>query len=222
MIEKNFWIRFMAPIFQNTVLALLNCIDGATKDKCTHLHLLISSGGGSVFHGVSVYNYLKGINMNVTTYNFGSADSIATILFCAGNKRICVPHSRFLIHPVSQQGNPKLILREKDLDESIKGMQIDTEIIAKIIAATTKQDIKKVEDDMSNSTTLNSEQAKEYGLATDIQSDLYNGDELYSIYENGAMFHYVPTPAVTQNGTPANIPIYNIMPTPKTETNKNL
>ena len=99
--EKHIWIRFMAPVIPQTAHAMLTCIDNAVKDRCSHLHLLISSGGGSVFHGIALYNYLKGINAEVITHNFGSVDSIATVVFCAGKKRLCVPHSSFLIHPIT-------------------------------------------------------------------------------------------------------------------------
>ncbi len=42
----------------------------------TLMHLLLSSPGGSVFHGLSVYNFLKGAPFEVYTYNFGSVDII--------------------------------------------------------------------------------------------------------------------------------------------------
>ena len=96
----------------NTIKSLSQCLDQAILHRSEHIHLLISSGSGSVFHGISMYNYLKGLNINITTYNFGSADSIATVLFCAGKNRICVPNARFLIHPVSLNLNAPLLQKE--------------------------------------------------------------------------------------------------------------
>lgn len=219
-IEKHIWIRFMAPVLPQTAHAMFTCIDNAVKDKCSHLHLLISSNGGSVFHGIALYNYLKGINAEVITHNFGSVDSIATVVFCAGKQRLCVPHSSFLIHPITTQFSNQEVLREKDVEERVKSIQIDTEKIAKIIADTTGKTLKKVEKDMANSTVLNPEEAKNYGkngLVTEVNSELYNGGEFYAIYENGQIFHYVPNPAITANGTPIPHPLYNM---PKPSNNK--
>jgi ATP-dependent Clp protease protease subunit len=204
MAEKHVWIRFMTFVNQNTTASLFSCIDEATKNKCTHLHLLIFSSGGSVFYGVSIYNYLKGTNMNITTYNFGLVESAAVILFCAGKKRICVPNSAFLIHPITlQPESQSTVLREKDLDEMAKNIKINTEIYARIVSDTTNQSVDKVKEDMTKSTILDPKDSKKYGLATDIESELYKGDELYSIYETGQIFHYVPTSTATQNGSVA-------------------
>lgn len=41
---------------------------------------------------------------------------------------------------------------------------------------------------MLDRTTLNPTQAKEYGLVTKVQKDLYTGGVLYAIYENGQVF----------------------------------
>jgi ATP-dependent protease ClpP protease subunit len=35
-----------------------------------------------VFHGLTAYNYLKGIPATVTTHNIGSVDSIGVALYC--------------------------------------------------------------------------------------------------------------------------------------------
>ena len=217
MCNKNpVWIRFMAPVIPITTLSLSKCLDQALLHKSEHIHLLISSGGGSVFHGISMYNYLKGLNIDITTYNFGSADSIATVLFCAGKNRVCVRHARFLIHPVSLNIAANLTLKDKDLEEQLKSVKIDTENIAKIISYTANKDIKDVEEKMHNRTTLNAEEAKEYGLATEISSNLYeNGNILYSIYEDGTIFQYIPNPAISSNTTEMPINFYNMPINPR-------
>ena len=45
---------------------------------------------------------------------------------------------------------------------------------------------------MLDRTTLNPTQAKEYGLVTKVQKDLYRGGALYAIYENGQIFQSSP------------------------------
>ncbi len=48
------YIRFMAPVMPNTIKSLSQCLDQAILHRSEHIHLLISSGGGSVFHGISI------------------------------------------------------------------------------------------------------------------------------------------------------------------------
>jgi hypothetical protein len=73
-------------------------------------------------------------------------------------------------------------LEEKQLEERLKGLQIDMGNIARVIADTVKKDKDKILQDMLNRTTLYPEQAMEYGLVHEIKSELFPpGSELISI-----------------------------------------
>jgi ATP-dependent protease ClpP protease subunit len=100
------------------------------------LHSINLPPGGSVFHGLSAYNYLKGLPANITTHNFGSVDSIGVVLYCAGATRLSVPQARFLLHGVSANFPQNTSLEEKQLEERLKGLKIDNENIAKVVART--------------------------------------------------------------------------------------
>lgn len=170
---KESYIRFMAPVIPQTADQLFKIIDNRIKNGVGRLHLLLSSPGGSVFHGLSLYNFLKGAPIEIYTYNFGSVDSIGVVMFCAGNKRFCVPHARFLIHGVSINFNGNHSLDEKGLEEKLKGLRIDYLNIAKVIADTTGRKTDQVEGDMNSRTTLNPQEAREYGLVHEIKSELF-------------------------------------------------
>lgn len=58
----------------------------------------IHSVGGSVFEGLAIYNYLKGLDREIHTQSTGLVASIATIIFLAGTKRTLYSTSQFLIH----------------------------------------------------------------------------------------------------------------------------
>ncbi|MBU3636062.1 ClpP family protease [Polynucleobacter sp. es-MAR-4] len=179
------WIRFMAPVTAQTTDSLFKSIDQVMLRGHDHIHLMISSPGGSVLHGLSAHNYLRGIGLPVTTYNFGSVDSIGVVIFCAGEERICVPHARFLIHGVSLQLQGNLKLDEKSIDEHLKSVKIDAHNIARVIADTAEKKLEEVEKSMLERTTLNPSQAKEYGLVTGIRRELYEGGQLHTIHEQG-------------------------------------
>lgn len=167
------YIRLLAPVIPETTDRLFKILDQKIGTGVKKIHLLISSPGGSVFHGLSIYNYLKGAPIEVDTYNFGSVDSIGVVIFCAGKKRYSVPHARFLIHGVRFNINGNAAFDEKELEEHFKSLKIDQRNIAKVIADNCNKDITEIEKKMNDRTTLNPEQAKEYGLVHEIKSELF-------------------------------------------------
>jgi len=175
-------IKFFAPVIDVTINALMNVIDQKMKQGVTNFIILISSPGGSVFHGLSAYNYLKGLPATITTHNFGSVDSIGVILYCGGSKRLSVPQARFLIHGVNVNFPQKASLEEKQLEEKLKGLKIDIENISKVIAENTGKNVEDVTNAMLERTTLNPDEAKSWGLVHEIKSKLFEiGSEVISI-----------------------------------------
>jgi ATP-dependent Clp endopeptidase proteolytic subunit ClpP len=177
-------IRFLAPVNNQTSDQLFKAIDKLLTLNTSKIRLLISTPGGSVFHGLSIHNFLKGLPIEVDTYNFGSVDSIGVVIFAAGNKRFTVPHSRFLIHGVKLNTNAKSTIDEKQLEEYLKSLQIDQRNIARVMADTTNKSIEEVENDMINRITLSPEQAKVYGLVHEVKVSLLEpGMQLITIGE---------------------------------------
>lgn len=182
--SETVYIKFFAGVDGNTSNALMNIIDQKVIEGKKKIILLISSGGGSVFHGVSLYNYLKGLpaEIEVVTHNFGTVDSIGVILYLAGKKRYSVPDARFLIHAVISNFQGNLQLEEKQLEERLKGLQIDSQTIASIISKGTGKTKEQIIKNMHDRTTLNPEDAKIFGLVHEIKSELFpTGAEVISI-----------------------------------------
>ena len=199
---KEAYIRFMAPVMPNTAMALMRAIDAKLAGGATRIHLMISSPGGSVFHGLSISNFLRGAPVEVYTYNFGSVDSIGVAVFCAGQRRLSVPHARFLIHGVSINFQGNHVLDEKGLEEKLKGLKIDYQNIAKLVADTCGKKADEVVRDMNDRTTLNPPEAIKYGLVHEIQAALFPADaDLSVIHEDGSQSsfkqagpHQMPVP----------------------------
>ena len=175
-------IRFFAPVIDATVNALMSAVDQKMKQGIKDFIILISSPGGSVDYGLSAYNYLKGLPASITTHNFGSVDSIGIVLYCAGSRRLSVPQARFLFHGISAQFRGEQNVEEKLLEERLKGLRIDMENIAKVIAANTGKSTQDITDAMIERTTLNPEEAQSWGLVHEIKSELFeDGSEVIAI-----------------------------------------
>jgi ATP-dependent protease ClpP protease subunit len=177
-------IRFFAGVDASSINTLLTIVDQKLSAGVKHFTLLISSLGGTVFHGLTAYNYLKGIPAEVVTHNFGSVDSIGVVMYCAGSRRLSVPHARFLLHGVSANFAQNERLEEKQLEERLKGLQIDMLNIARVIAANTGKTEQQANDAMLQRSTLSPEEARAWGLVHDIASELFPpGAEVIAIQQ---------------------------------------
>jgi len=136
-----------------------------------------------VFHGLSIYNYLKGLPIDkLVTHNFGSVDSIGVVIYCAGKERYSSPQAHFLIHGVSANFQGQIALEEPQLEERLKGLRMDIENIADVIASTTGKTVKQVTKAMLDRITLNPAQAKEWGLVNEIKTEMFlPGSQVISI-----------------------------------------
>jgi ATP-dependent protease ClpP protease subunit len=176
-------IKFFAPAIDVTTNRLMETVEQKMKQGQSDFILLISCPGGSVIHGLSAYTYLKGLPANITTHNFGSVDSIGVVLFCGGSRRISVPQARFMLHSVSSMFQQNMRLEEMQLEERLKSLRIDTENIAKVISATTGKSVDDVLLAMQDRTTLNPEEAQDWGLVDEIKVELFpEGAEVISIH----------------------------------------
>jgi len=87
-----------------------------------------------------------------------------------------------LLHGVNSQVRRDQNLEEKQLEERLKGLRIDIENIAKVIAENTGKSAKDVTNAMLERTTLNPEEARSWGLVHEIKSQLFEaGSEVISI-----------------------------------------
>jgi len=200
----------MAPVVQTTADSLIRAIDHKLSKSIDRLHVMISSPGGSVFHGLSIHNMLRASPVPVTTYNFGSVDSIGVVIFCAGSDRICVPHARFLIHGVSMGLPGGATFDEQELEEKLKLLRSDYGNIARVICDATGKKQSDVVKKMNQRTTLSPESALKYGLVTEIRSQLVpEGADMTVIYENGTVHELtmapkqLPIPAIMQQAASA-------------------
>ena len=77
---------------------VMDSVNNSDKSKPLNFH--IHSEGGSVYDGIAIYKYLKGLDQEVNTFSAGLVASIATIIFLAGKKetRTVTQGDKFLIH----------------------------------------------------------------------------------------------------------------------------
>jgi membrane-bound ClpP family serine protease len=81
---KSLYLSFTAKVNDQTTTSLLNVLAAAIQQGTMKITLMLSTPGGSVMHGMTLYNYLTALPVELVTYNIGNVDSIGAIVFLAG------------------------------------------------------------------------------------------------------------------------------------------
>ena len=141
----------------NVVTAQLLYLSSQSEND---INMYVNSPGGGIYAGYSIFDTMNFIKNEVHTTVTGMAASMGFLLSINGSKRLCLPHSRLMLHqPLSSMG------RSQATDIMIRAQQIQKlkdETIG-IIAEKCNQTIEKVSQDVERDYWMTSEEAKEYG-----------------------------------------------------------
>src|SRR5688572_4389069 len=126
------YISFCAEITPFTVENLLAvCAQEAIKGTKT-VYLMISTPGGSVAYGMTLFNTLRAMPFKLITHNMGNVDSIGNVVFLAGEERYSCPNATFMFHGVGFNLK-EARLEEKECREKLDGILADQAKIAAVI-----------------------------------------------------------------------------------------
>ncbi len=144
----------------NVIVAQLLYLESENADK--DIHLYINSPGGSVSAGLAIYDSMQFIRPDVSTICIGQAASMAAILLTGGahGKRLCLPHSRMMIHqPIAGfQG------QASDIDIHAKEVLQTRDRLNAILSKHTGQSLEQVAKDCDRDNFMGGEEAVAYGL----------------------------------------------------------
>src|SRR5262249_48838283 len=130
------YVSFSAGINQQTTETLLATMAEIANHGTAEVCLLLSTSGGNVMSGITLYNLLRAMPFKLTTPNGGNVDSIGNAVFLAGERRIACPHSTFMFHGVGYDGTG-VIWDERLLRERLASILADQKRIAGAIAERT-------------------------------------------------------------------------------------
>ena len=144
----------------NLVVAQLLFLEAENPDK--DIHLYINSPGGVVSSGLSVYDTMQFIKPDVSTMCMGQAASMGALLLAGGaaGQRVCLPHSRMMIHqPLGgMQG------QAADIEIHAREMLQTRDRLNQILSKHTGQPLDKIKLDTDRDNFMSGEDAKRYGL----------------------------------------------------------
>lgn len=132
------YISFSAEIVPHTTESLIATVTNFTNQGVKQIYLMLSTPGGSVMHGMNIYNVLRALPVELITHNVGNVDSIGNAVFLAGSKRFACPHSTFMFHGVGFDVPQQSRLEEKFLRERLDGITSDQKRIGSVIEERTR------------------------------------------------------------------------------------
>src|ERR1035438_4295181 len=127
------YVSFSAEINPNTTESLIATVANCVNQGKEEIYLMMSTPGGSVMHGLNIYNVLRAFPIKLVTHNVGNVDSIGNAIFLAGEERFACPHSTFMFHGVGFAADSTMRFEEKLLRERLDSILADQKRIGTII-----------------------------------------------------------------------------------------
>lgn len=131
------------------------------------IYLYINSGGGSIVHGLAIYDVIHHIKAPVYTVCCGMAASMAAFLLSCGEKghRYALPHSRILIHQPLIFGNYYNSMKtQSSIEKTAQGLNKRRNKLETIMADNTGKTFDELHADCERDNWMDAEEALAYGL----------------------------------------------------------
>lgn len=163
------YVSFSAEIVPKTTEVLLATMANLVNQGHTTIHLLLSTPGGSVMHGVTVYNVLRGLPITLITHNVGNVDSIGSVVFLAGAQRYACPETTFMLHGVSFAPAGQAQFFERNLQERLSALRADQQRIAAIYNDRAGITLQMAEQYFIQETTVSATEAVGLGIVHELR-----------------------------------------------------
>ncbi len=159
---------FTAEIVPNTVESLIQTLSKIAQENIPEVYLALSTPGGNVAQGITLYNFLLGTPFKLTIHNIGNVDSIGNAVFLAADERFACARSTFMFHGVGFDREAGRF-EEKQLREMLDGISADQRRIGDIITERTGIPQNEVDGFFREAQTKTAEFACDRGIVNDIR-----------------------------------------------------
>jgi ATP-dependent Clp protease protease subunit len=136
------------------------------EDSDKDISLYINSPGGDITALFAIYDTMKYIKPDVSTFCYGQAASAAAVLLAAGahQKRFALPHARILLH----QPWGGAAGQASDIEIQAKEILRMRDLLNTLLAADTGRAVEKIAADTDRDFVMTAEEAVAYGLIDEV------------------------------------------------------
>jgi ATP-dependent Clp protease protease subunit len=148
----------------NTVCAQLLYLEYKNADK--DISLYINSPGGDITALFAIYDTMKFVKNDISTFCYGQAASAAAVLLAGGTrgKRFALPHARILIH----QPYGGAAGQAADIEIQAKEILRMRDLLNEMLAFDTGQQVAKVAKDTDRDFIMSAVEAEGYGIIDEV------------------------------------------------------
>jgi ATP-dependent Clp protease, protease subunit len=148
----------------NLVCAQMLFLESEDSEK--DINIYINSPGGDITALFAIYDTMKYIRPDKSTFCFGQAASAAAVLLAAGTKgkRFALPHARILLH----QPYGGAAGQATDIELQAKEILRMRDLLNEMLAADTGQSVEKIHQDTDRDFIMSAEDAQEYGVIDEV------------------------------------------------------
>ena len=166
---KEYIIFLGTPIddtIANLVSAQLLFLEAENPDK--DINIYINSPGGEISALFAIYDTMKYVKNDISTFCYGQAASAAAVLLAGGTrgKRYALPHARILIH----QPYGGAAGQAADIEIQAKEILRMRDLLNQVLAHDTGQEIDRIKNDTDRDFIMSAEEALEYGIIDEVLS----------------------------------------------------
>jgi ATP-dependent Clp protease protease subunit len=164
---KEYIIFLGTPIddtIANLVCAQLLFLEAENADK--DISIYINSPGGDITALFAIYDTMRFVKNDISTFCYGQAASAAAVLLAAGTqgKRFALPHARILIH----QPYGGAAGQAADIEIQAKEIIRMRDLLNEVLAHHTGQSVQKVAKDTDRDFIMSAEESREYGIIDEV------------------------------------------------------
>jgi ATP-dependent Clp protease protease subunit len=151
----------------NLVCAQMLFLESEDSEK--DINIYINSPGGDITALFAIYDTMKYVRPDKSTFCFGQAASAAAVLLAAGTKgkRFALPHARIMLH----QPYGGAAGQATDIELQAKEILRMRDLLNEMLADDTGQAMAKIHQDTDRDFIMSAEEAREYGVIDEVISN---------------------------------------------------
>jgi len=148
----------------NLVCAQMLFLESEDGEK--DINIYINSPGGDITALFAIYDTMKYVRAEKSTFCFGQAASAAAVLLAAGTKgkRFALPHARIMLH----QPYGGAAGQATDIELQAKEILRMRDMLNEMLAEDTGQTIERIQRDTDRDFIMSAAEARDYGVIDEV------------------------------------------------------
>ena len=148
----------------NLICAQLLFLEYENPDK--DINIYINSPGGDITALLAIYDTMKFVKPDISTFCYGQAASAAAVLLAGGTKgkRYALPHARILLH----QPYGGAAGQATDIELQAKEILRMRDLLNQMLSHDTGQEIDKIKKDTDRDFIMSAAESQAYGIIDEV------------------------------------------------------